>query len=181
MKTVRKNIAFTLIEMLVVMVIIVVLVGLLFPVVQMAKTQAEQSRARESVNQMAAAFRAYFVEIGRCPSPPAAAFYSGGAPAGSADFYLTTNIFANSSGITFYDYSTKDVVSNATYNGLLVDPWKNAYRCRMDTNYTGSVTDPLDPSLVLQWSYAIWSMGPDGTNDTAGDNSVLNKDNPRSW
>ena len=170
-------------------VIILVLAGLLLPAIQMARTQAEQARAREAVKQMAAAFRAYFSEFGRWPTPTNnSSYYAGGAPAGQADFYITTNLFANANGSTFYDYSPKDVVSNMTvggtaYNGqsMIVDPWKNPYRCRLVTNYTGDVTDPLGGGTLYGWAYAIWSTGPDGGYDTGGDNSSSNIDNPRSW
>ena len=175
--------SFTLIEMLVVMVIIVVLAGLLLPVVQVAKTSADQARARENIHQMAAAFRAYFSEFGRWPSNTISLATISGAPAGSTDSYIPTNFFANTSSITFYDYSTKDILTNTTCKCfLLVDPWKNPYVVRLDTGYTGSVKNPFDNSTPLQWGFAIWSMGPDGTNDnTGGDTSLVNKDNPKSW
>ena len=171
--------------MLVVIVIILILAGLLLPAIQVARTQAEQARSREAINHMAAAFRAYFVEFQRWPTP-SANLTGGGAPAGSTDCLITTDLFANASGITFYDYSVKDVmatqiINSVNYTNVIVDPWKNAYRCRLNTNYTGSVVDPLDNSTVLPMDYAIWSLGPDGTNDLGGETSLLNKDNPRSW
>ena len=188
MSTTRhKKLSFTLIEMLVVMVIILVLAGLLLPVVQMAKTSADQARAKESINQMAAAFRAYMVEFSCWPTPPSAVITNLAipCPSSSVDFLITTNLFANSSGITFYDFSTKDVVSNAVYNGLIVDPWKSPYFCRLDTSYTGSVSDPFynTATHLLPVGYAIWSLGNDGTmiQNASGDNALLNKDNPKSW
>lgn len=185
MQTGRPNKqSFTLIEMLVVMVIIVVLAGLLLPVVQVAKTSADQARARENIHQMAAAFRAYFSEFGRWPSNTFAAANIAGAPSGSSDYLITTNLFANTSSITFYDYSAKDivqVVSGTITNAYIVDPWKNPYRVRLDTGYTGGVLNPHDNSTLLQWGFAIWSQGPDGTNDLGGDTSLFNKDNLKSW
>ena len=174
--------SFTLIEMLVVMVIIVILAGLLLPVVQVAKTSADQARAKENIHQLAAAFRSYFSEFGRWPSNTIAAANISGAPAGSTDSYIPTNLFANTSSITFYDYSTKDILTNTTCSCfVLVDPWKNPYRVRLDTGYKGAVKNPFDNSTSLQWGFAIWSMGPDGANDLGGDTSFLNKDNPKSW
>jgi len=186
MQTTRSNnIAFTLIEMLVVMVIIVILAGLLLPVVQVAKTSADQARAKENIHQMAAAFRAYFSEFGRWPSNTVAAATISVNTDGSTDSYIPTNLFANTSSITFYDYSTKDILTNTTCKCfLLVDPWKNPYVVRLDTGYTGSVDNPFWPNgsgHPLQWGFAIWSMGPDGANDLGGDTSFLNKDNPKSW
>ena len=175
--------SFTLIEMLVVMVIILVLAGLLLPVVQMSKNSADQARAKETVNQMAAAFRAYLVEFGRWPTPVVTTNLSGSC-ANSVDFCITTNLFANSSGITFFDFSAKDILSNAVYNGLIVDPWKSPYFCRLDTNYTGSVCNPFySTAHMLPVGFAIWSLGNDGTMsvNVSGDTSLLNKDNPKSW
>ena len=166
------------------MVIIVILAGLLLPVVQVAKTSADQARAKENIHQLAAAFRSYFSEFGRWPSNTFAAATLSGAPAGSTDSYIPTNFFANPSSITFYDVSAKDivqVVSGTTTNAYIVDPWKNPYRVRLDTGYTGSVLDPFNNSTNLLWGFAIWSMGPDGTNDLLGDMSLVNKDNPKSW
>lgn len=178
--------SFTLIEMLVVMVIILILAGLLLPVVQMAKNSADQARAKETVNQLAAAFRAYSVEFSRWPTPTVTTNLAYSAP-GALDFCITTNLFANSSGITFFDFSTKDVLSNSATptTAFIVDPWKNPYFCRLDANYTGSVSDPFYNNSVhmLPVGFAIWSMGNDGTMsvNANGDAAQFNKDNPKSW
>ena len=92
MQTGRSNKhSFTLIEMLVVMVIIVVLAGLLLPVITVSKTAAEQARARESIHQMAAAFRAYFSEFGRWPTNTVSLATISVNADGSTDAYIPTN------------------------------------------------------------------------------------------
>lgn len=155
---------FTLIEILTVVTILVVLAGLLLPAINGSIKKAQVSNAREAVRQLATAFDTYYQEFGRWPTNNAV-----GVSTAYIDFDIRTNLFANTSSITFYDISSKDVISNAS--GIFIgDPWKAAYKCRLDVGYTGSVANP-DPSGVtpVRRSVLIWSLGPDGKTNTPDD------------
>ena len=94
----RKMSAFTLIELLVVIAIIAILAGLAFPAVQGAMGSAKKAQARNEVNQLAAAVKAFHLEYGRLPGSATA---DGPAP---TDFIttLTSSNSQNPRGIVFF-------------------------------------------------------------------------------
>ncbi len=65
----------------------------------------------------------------------------------------------------------------------LVDGWGNVFYIRYDMNDDGQIPNPFEPTTAstVRASVIIWSAGPDGTNNTAGENSPLNRDNIKSW
>src|SRR5947209_14700395 len=69
----RTLAAFTLIELLTVITIIAILMGLLFPAINIAKDQANKARARADVTGIAAAVKAYYTEYGKYPVGASAA------------------------------------------------------------------------------------------------------------
>ena len=64
----HRQSAFTLIELLVVIAIIAILAGLAFPAVQGAMGSAKKAQARNDVNQLASAVKAFQLEYGKLPA-----------------------------------------------------------------------------------------------------------------
>src|SRR5262249_9444143 len=70
--------AFTLIELMVVIGIIVILISLAFPVFQSVLERAKKVQAKNDLTQIVTAVNAFYTEYGRCPtdqSTDAAAAY----------------------------------------------------------------------------------------------------------
>jgi len=150
MKTcLRKRKAFTLIEMIVVIAIIAMLVGLLFPAIGQAIRVARRARAKTEVTNLHTAFRAYYAEFGRWPTNL------------MDSIQITTNTFANSRGITFYDYSLKDV---DLLTGYYQDPWRRSYWFRVDHDYNNVIASPFQGDGNVTAGVLVWSFGPDGDN-----------------
>jgi prepilin-type N-terminal cleavage/methylation domain-containing protein len=166
---VRSLTAFTLIEILTVITIIGILAALLLPALKAATDKAKAAQARTMVQHTATAFRSYFNEFSVWPTNTNE----------STVFNLQTNLFRNTAGITFLDVPAKSVSGGA----VVVDPWGTPYRCIVDgANYRGFVNNPFAGGGTITAGYAIWSDGPDKTNNTALAQDVgVNKDNIRSW
>ena len=150
---------FTLIEMLLVIVIIAILVALLFPAIKQALIKAEIAKAKTTVLSIATAFKAFNSQYGYWP----AAAGSGS----STPIKMTKDILTgsdNSLGITFLDYSQKDIDSS----GNILDPWKQPYWFACDTKYNNSVTTNCGSGSggSMPGSVAVWSIGPDGNCGT---------------
>jgi prepilin-type N-terminal cleavage/methylation domain-containing protein len=62
--------AFTLVELLVVITIIVILMGLLFPVFRGVQDQAKRAQAKNDLTQIVTAVTAFYTEYGRYPIDP---------------------------------------------------------------------------------------------------------------
>jgi prepilin-type N-terminal cleavage/methylation domain-containing protein len=62
-----SRLAFTLIELLTVITIIAILMGLLFPAIQVVKDQANKAAARAAVMQIQSAVKNYYTEYGKYP------------------------------------------------------------------------------------------------------------------
>ncbi len=140
-----KQTAFTLVELLVVISVIGVLAGLLFPTIGAAIRAAKRTKAKTECKNLVTAFHAYYTEFGYWPT-------------NSADnFDITTNTFCNAKGIHFFDFSQTDYIDlQARY----LDPWRQPYRFRVDINYDNSISSPTGGSVAAM--VLTWSFGPDG-------------------
>jgi prepilin-type N-terminal cleavage/methylation domain-containing protein len=165
---------FTLVELLVVISIIVVLMGLLFPTINIVKNAANKARAGAAIQGLCGAAKAYNNEYGKWPDP-----------ANDQDFILTFNGLMNpqtgqkiTSGqaandnpraIQFMEIKAKDVTIPGSSNNqsplAFYDPWSMPYAYCFDNGKKGSYyVGPFqngNPSNMQAW-----------TDDTAYDNKV---------
>ena len=166
----HTSLAFTLIELLVVIAIIAILAGLAFPAVQGAMGSAKKAQARNDVNQLASAVKAFQLEYGRHPGT---ASTDGPAP---ADFMaiLTSTNSQNPRGIVFFEPKMakggKGGLDGTTYK----DPWGAAYEITLDSNYDNKITTDVGAGNQTYFTTVIvQSAGPD-TNITARTDNISN-------
>jgi len=174
----HRSAAFTLIELLVVIAIIAILAGLAFPAVQGALGSGKKAQARNDVQQIAAAIRAFELEYGRMPT---SAVNSGNDvnDAYTADSknvvkaLLGQDTGLNPRNIVFLDAKTakgkKGGVDSSDYT--FYDPWGTSYIIKMDNNYNGKTEyygDRFTKVIVL-------SPGPNTTpeNPSASGNDDI--------
>jgi prepilin-type N-terminal cleavage/methylation domain-containing protein len=182
----RRVAAFTLIELLVVISIIAILAGLAFPAVNGAINSARKAQARNDVQQIVAAVKAFQAEYGRMPTTT--------APGDPSD----------EQGDAFHDQATSDVVIRILMNGetgtaklnskgtvfleakatktkkggvdltdfKFYDPWGTPYAIKLDNNYTGKIVYPSGGTPNIYNSAMAVSAGPDkqfgDPNDATG-------------
>ena len=151
---------FTLIELLVVIAIIAILASLAFPAVQGALGQGKKAQARNDVNQIAMAVKAYQLEYGRLPGT---ATSDGAAPSELMDT-LTKSNSQNPRGIVFFEPKmAKGGKGGLDTDGSYKDPWGRAYTIVLDYNYDNKVSNNFTTALVQ-------SSGPDTNMSTTNDN-----------
>jgi prepilin-type N-terminal cleavage/methylation domain-containing protein len=133
----RKLSAFTLIELLVVIAIIAILAGLAFPAVQGAMGSAKKAQARNDVNQLASAVKAFQLEYGGLPGSGTA---DGLAPANLIAI-LTSSNTNNPRGIVFFEPKIAKGKKNglSTEDGKYYDPWGKEYSVLLDYNYDNKI------------------------------------------
>jgi type II secretory pathway pseudopilin PulG len=198
--------AFTLVELLVVISIIIILIGLLFPAFKGVQDQARRVQAKNDLTQIITAINAFYTEYGQYPC---------GSQAGpdSSDFFTANdtdrkNIFdalrvpfpsqppaLNPRGIVFFQ---PPIVKNDTAgqrksgvggDGVVYDPWGVGYRIRMDNNYNGLIVNPYTKGAgfpTMNAGVIAWSFGKDGQSQTdpgpAPDKTLgTNADDVISW
>jgi len=137
----RQPAAFTLIELLVVIAIIAILAGLGFPALQGALNSGKKAQARNDVQQIAAAVRAYQAEYGRLPSAEVtqdeyttAWFQQNNREIINA--LIGNNSELNPRNIVFLDSKrvpgTKGGIGT---DGTFYDPWGTPYGIKLDLSY----------------------------------------------
>jgi prepilin-type N-terminal cleavage/methylation domain-containing protein len=157
----RARQAFTLMEMMVVIVIIGILAAVLLSTFQAARNAAWKQKARDGARQIATAWNTYCID-------------QRGFPASTA-FTLDPTYNTDAAAVTFETSVTNMAVLNArvTYleqnkdqrlNGMK-DKWGRYYHVRLDANYDGTVKSPIDNSIIRA-NVMVWSLGPH-PNDTA--------------
>ena len=169
--------AFTLIEMLVVMGIIAILMGLLFPVLEKVKDVAKRTRARTEVRQLALAWNSYLGDYRTW-------FPGGSLIAGSIRMMDRDAVRAlsgvdtvnNRRGVMFYEFSNN--------NTNFCDPWRKEYQVGLDPDYDNNLDTspwPGTPSHgIVPRNVAVWSKGKQ--NGLAGTGTTdKNDDDIKSW
>jgi len=161
---------FTLIELLVVISIIAILAGLAFPAVQGALGQGKKAQARNDVNQIAAAFKAYQLEYGRLPSGDTPETADGNAPANWINSLTETNATMNPRGIVFFEPRIAKGGKSGKDGAVYRDPWGGAYQVTLDYNYDNRIAANNQTNFT---TVIVLSGGPD-TNMTSTSDNISN-------
>ena len=170
--TKRKLSAFTLIELLIVIVIIAILASVAFPVTALVMEQARKAEAKNEVSNLVNAIKMYELEYGKLP------FQAG--EGGESDLEMDTfqdNIISvlagyNVDGLNprekpFYEGKTaKNPDSEKPAGGMfgsdeqlqLADPWGNEYYITIDSNYDNVIQDlPGSDGEDVRQKVAVWT------------------------
>ena len=189
---------FTLIELLIVISIIVILMGLLFPAFKGVQDQAKRTQAKNDLTQIVTAVNAFYTEYGKYPTAAATDATATYGPGGSTteNSGLFTELRATTSAL-----NTRQIVfisppdakdQNSPRSGIksstggYYDPWGTEYAVALDANYDNQVTNPYgnnngagaDP--IRQGAIA-WSYGKDAKLGNNGDGKFTGSDDVISW
>jgi prepilin-type N-terminal cleavage/methylation domain-containing protein len=164
----RNRAAFTLIEMIVVMLIIATLTALFMGAATSAFDRARRTQAKNDVTQLVTAINAFYTEYGKYPVPSAVAgdaFYgtlptgvplpTGCSNAGTNNVLLdilrgidTTNnprtiVFLSPGGAKNTTPPRGGIVATGQpFAGQYFDPWGSPYAIEIDSGYDNQVTNP---------------------------------------
>jgi type II secretory pathway pseudopilin PulG len=193
--------------LLVVIAIIAILVGLLFPAFRAVQDQAKRTQAKNDLTQIVNAVNAFYTEYGKYPTSAttdaAATYGPGGSSTNDALFNelqgcpTTGTLPATCSG-----YSTlntrqivfisppavkspsqpKSGIGTSTGKGQFFDQWGTAYDVKLDGNYDNQLTNPYTADTgagpaTLSIGVTAWSLGKDQAQGTNFNNS----DDVISW
>jgi prepilin-type N-terminal cleavage/methylation domain-containing protein len=180
-----RSAGFTLIELLIVIAIIAILIGLLFPAFKGVQDQAKRTQAKNDLTQIVTAVNAFYTEYGQYPLVTADTTYGPGGTANNALFNVlraidTTNdprqiVFISPPSVKTPSNPRSGIALQATtINGIsvaigdFVDPWGTPYNVRIDGNYDNSVANPYGAQTVggagsdpIQAGVVAWSLGSD--------------------
>ena len=177
---------FTLIELLIVIAIIVILMGLLFPAFKGVQDQAKRTQAKNDLTQIVTAVNAFYTEYGKYPTVTADTIITSTSSPSNADLMYTLravsgglnmNNAINTRQIVFI--SPPDVknpanprsgIGTTTGAGQYYDPWGTSYLVEIDGNYDNQIANPYTANAGatnLQIGVIAWSLGKDKAGATA--------------
>jgi len=180
---------FTLLELLVVITIIGILAGLLFPAATSVMRKAQSGHAEHTAYQLKTAISAYFTEYRKYPVDPDT---TEGTDFESDHTLMDVLLGAddnplNPRRIAFYSGKEAKPAGSGKYRkgvkleqggaGELWDPWARYYQVVMDLDYNSRVERPdwdqgSSSSREIPESILIWSHGKEEEKDT---------DNVKTW
>ena len=189
--------AFTLIELVVVISVIAILMGLLFPAFRGVQDQAKKTQAKSDLTQIATAVNAFYTEYGRYPTSATTNATATLGPGGSTP--ENGGLFNELRAITFVLNTRKIVYLSPpeaknqtaprsgieTATGGYYDPWGNEYAIALDAEYGGTLTNPYGSngagSDPVHQGVITWSLGNDAKLGNNGDGKFTSSDDVVSW
>ncbi len=180
--------AFTLVELLVVISIIIVLMGLLFPAFKGVQDQAKKTQAKNDMSQIVTAVTAFYTEYGKYPLPT----NQGGESytyAGDND-QLFNGLRGNDTGqnprsIPFVTLPTAKDFSQPRGglggDGKFYDPYGMPYNIRIDADYNNKIDNPYQNAgfATIDAGVIAYSSGKNKTKEN--DTHAADFDDVLSW
>jgi general secretion pathway protein G len=175
----RGRSGFTLIELLIVILIIGILAGLTVGVVKIARRKGDHAQARSMVSALDQGLQMYESDNGYLPGRgPAVDPYSEDANVISDVVEAMREGYARISESDLYVLdvdglpreATKEEIDDPAIPKLIMDPWGNAYIARENAS-----KEKKEPWMHNKEFVDVYSMGPDGEDDTI--EMVEGKDN----
>jgi prepilin-type N-terminal cleavage/methylation domain-containing protein len=156
---VKAGSAFTLIELLVVIAIIAILAGLALPAMQGALNSGKKAQARNDVQQIAAAIRAFELEYGRQPDAETSSDKWISDNSSLMKALLGEDTTLNPKGIRFLDVKTTPGTKGGVNDSsrIFYDPWGQPYFIKLNTDYDNKI-DHYGTQFI---SVIVHSSGPD--------------------
>ena len=192
--------AFTLIEMIVVILIIATLAAALLTAGSNVFDRARKVQAKNDLTQLVTAINAFYTEYGQYPvaaqSGADAADYVGADDANGAAVIDTLRVptpgtppALNPRGIVFLNVltaksSTTPISGVGTAIHAWYDPWGSAYRFKIDNNYNSTLTNPYTANAgttSLTIGCIAWSLGKDKAGGSGDKNATTAVDDVLSW
>lgn len=195
--------AFTLIELLAVITIIIILASLVVSGMAYVQQRQSRERARVQIERLSTALEAYKAEMGLYPLTTNSAdglgnsanslyiplFYEGfdykrqasppavwEKPSGTGTIAKSTSIYLADLDPTTTKQGWVDVVATIPASTKVNDPWGNEYRYRSGQDSSGTV----NPSTQNP-DFDLWSVGKDGLTNTAAPLDVSNRDDIKNF
>jgi prepilin-type N-terminal cleavage/methylation domain-containing protein len=185
----RNQKAFTLLELMVVIAIVVALGSLLFPAAQSVLERAKKVQAKNDLTQVVVAINAFYTEYGRYPTAQtsdASAIYGPGHLKNDAilNELRAKGATLNTRQVVFFspaeDITKSNPKNKIGSDGQFYDPWGSAYSIAIDADYDDQVTNPYTAdtgagSTAIRQGVISWSVGKDktqGTNFTSSDDVI---------
>jgi len=179
----RSVAAFTLIEMIVVILIIATLAAALLTATSGMFDRARKVQAKNDLTQIVTAVNAFYTEYGRYPLATsdstiinnADLLYSLRAIPLGANAPVNGVPAINSRSIVFINPNVKDSInprSGIGGDGQFYDPWGTPYRVAIDGDYNNNINpNPYTANTgagpgTLTQGVIAWSLGKDGTQGT---------------
>jgi prepilin-type N-terminal cleavage/methylation domain-containing protein len=167
--------AFTLIELLVVIAIIAVLASLGFAALSGALESGRKAQARNDVQQIAAAIRAFQLEYGRLPSSDTGSDTYSENNSSIMKALIAQDEELNPRNISFLSPKTTKTGKSGmdTGSSTFFDPWGKPYFIKLNTDYDNVVEYYGDNYTVV----VVGSTGPNKKQENpngAGSDEIVN-------
>ena len=189
----RFLLAFTVVELLVIIAVIIVLAGLLFPAFKGVRDQSKRVQAKNDLTQIVTAVNAFYSDYGVYPISGTAdkTVGPGGSPATNESLLnalrgldTTVNprqiVFLSPPDVKDKANPRSGIGTHPTNAGQFFDPWGKNYVIRLDGDYDSTVSNPYgnnngagaDP---IRLGVIAWSLGADGSLNLnfAGSDDVI--------
>lgn len=170
----QKRCGFTLIEMLVVIAIMAILAGLLFPAISKGLLNAKRNKAAAECKSIAGAINLFFRDYGYMPTSKEQGYAENytkehdDQTMSAEDSEEIIKILSGDRTITAYNgivvnpkgkvYLDSDIIIN---KGVYLDPWDNQYRIKLDLDYNHKI-EFFSGDEKYNQRVIVFSMGRDG-------------------
>jgi hypothetical protein len=158
---------------LLLVVAVALFIGLLFPAIPKPAGKV-RPEAKVAVGQLTTALKQYHAEYGKWPDFTGDGDFVEPAKLGQLMRVLRAlDDVSNPRKIVFFEYTAarpgrsskqRFVSGLEPITGVLLDPWGNPYRIKLDADDDGVTVSPyrLNPAPSIRTNVLVWSLGNDG-------------------